>query len=102
MGSSAHLAGRTLVRESNRFLSGVGVALAVGTGGSVPGVGSASAAPLITCAGAICTNHGNTWGIGYGRHQCSNGLSYPSIAVVPPHGTAAVLPANCGPATPLY
>ncbi|MEO9329482.1 hypothetical protein [Gordonia aurantiaca] len=89
-------------KKAIHVLAAVGVAAAIGTGASVAGAGTASATPLITCAGAICTNHGDTWGIGYGNHRCPNGLTYPSIAVVPPHGTAAVLPANCGPVSPQY
>lgn len=67
-----------------------------------PGVGAASATPMVVCAGAVCTNHGDTVGIGYGNYRCPNGFAYPSIAIVPPHSTMPVIPANCGPGPLLY
>lgn len=62
----------------------------------------ADAAPLIHCKGALCTNRGDTVGIGHGMHTCPNGLQYPSIAIVPPRASAWVFPANCGGPGNLY
>ena len=71
-------------------------------GGVALGAGAASAAPKISCVGEICKNRGDQWGIGHGQYRCPNGIVYPSIAIVPPRGTAAVFPARCNPAPNLY
>ncbi|GED99146.1 hypothetical protein [Gordonia crocea] len=66
------------------------------TAGTLLSAGTAGAAPLIHCKGALCTNRGDSVGIGHGMYACPNGLQYPSIAIVPPHSSAWVFPANCG------
>ena len=66
-------------------------------GATTLAAGEAAAGPQITCTGAICKNRGDVIGIGFGQYRCPNGIVYPSIAIVPPRGTAAVFPANCSP-----
>ncbi|GAA1463272.1 hypothetical protein [Williamsia maris] len=63
------------------------------------GPATASPGPQISCAGARCTNTGDTVGIGFGTYTCPNGIGYPSVAIVFPHRTAPVYPANCTPTT---
>lgn len=66
------------------------------------GSGSADAAPQVSCAGSICTNHGDQPGVGFGNYRCPNGVVYPSFAVVLPHSSAFVFPANCAGPNSLY
>ena len=87
-------------RRIATFLAGAGLCAGLGVATTAVGAGEAAAAPLITCAGSICTNHGDTIGIGFGNYTCPNGIVYPSIAIVLPHSSAPVYPATCTPAAP--
>ncbi|WOC11476.1 hypothetical protein [Gordonia sp. MP11Mi] len=89
-------------RRVRTMIAGAGLFAGIAAAAAFGGVGEAAAAPNVVCAGSICHNHGDTVGIGYGNYTCPNGIVYPSIAVVMPHSTAAVFPANCSPAPSLY
>lgn len=89
-------------RRVRTMIAGVGLFAGVGAAAVFGGSGEAAAAPNVVCAGSICHNHGDVAGFGFGNYTCPNGIVYPSIALVMPHSSAAVFPANCSPAPSLY
>lgn len=81
---------------TRRVLAAAAMAAGI-AGATVIGAAPAAAGPAISCAGPRCTNVGDTIGLGYGTFTCPNGISYPSVAIVWPHSTSYVYPANCTP-----
>lgn len=79
-----------------RVITGAAVGAVVAVAGVV-GSAPASAGPAISCAGPRCTNVGDTVGLGFGTFTCPNGIAYPSVAIVWPHSSSYVYPANCNP-----